>query len=326
MTATVGAASSAPTGPGATGTPPATLVADPRWDSLTVDLGTPVHYADFGGSGPVMVLVHGIASSHLNWMGIGPRLAENHRVFAVDLPGYGLSELRDPATVHNSQKYLDRFIDHVAGGQKVVLFGHSMGGLVSLLELAAHQDKVSQLILLAPAAPFPRRTALGPLLFPLLFAVLAPKRSAAIIRRSGTRLPTDKVVRQTLKRISAPTSTIAEDIVQAHIELVSHQRDQYDWVERALVESAGSIAATTTRRRKYRRMLQDLRVPTLLIHGTRDKLVPYKAGLWLHAQRPDWSWRPLRGIGHMAQMEDEDLVLDTVREWQLAQKYMGPVA
>mgnify|MGYP003622951893 CR=1 FL=1 len=293
------------------------------WESMTVDLGTPVHYADFGGSGPVMVLVHGIASSHLNWMGIGPELAGTHRVFAVDLPGYGLSPLgSDPATVQNSQKHLDRFIDHVARGAKVILFAHSMGGLVSLLEVAAHPQKVSQLVLLAPAAPFPRQVVARLAAFPLLFALLAPTRSAAVLRRGGARLDSDRVVRQALKRISAPTSSIPEDIVQAHIDLVNLQREKYDWVELALVESATSLVRTTARRRQYRRMLQGIPVPTLLMQGTRDRLVPYQAGLWLHKQRPDWAWRPLRGLGHMAQMENPELVLATVREWQLGQKYM----
>ena len=297
------------------------------WESKTVDLGTPVHYADFGGSGPVMVLVHGIASSHLNWMGIGPKLARTHRVYAVDLPGYGYSALGDGrATVYNSQDYLDRFIDHVSPGQAVVLFGHSMGGLVSLLEVAAQPHKVSQLILLAPAAPFPRRAVVGLMAFPFLFALLAPKRSAAILRRGGTRLPTDRVVREALRRISAPTSTIPEDIVQAHIDLVNMQREQYDWVERALIDSASSLVKTTTRRRQYRRMLLGIRTPTLLMHGTRDKLVPYQAGVWLHRQRPDWSWRPMHGLGHMAQMEDEEMVMTTIREWQLAQRYLGAAA
>ena len=317
---TAGVAAAPDTGSPAAGT------ATP-WDSQTVDLGTPVHYADFGGSGRVMVLVHGIASSHLNWMGIGPELARDHRVFAVDLPGYGLSALGDNrATVYNSQEYLDRFIDHVAPGQRVVVFGHSMGGLVSLLQTAAQPQKVAQLMLLAPAAPFPRRAVVGPMAFPVLFALLAPKRSAALLRRGGTRLDTDRVVREALRRISAPTSTIPEDIVRAHIDLVNLQRERYDWVERALIDSAASLARTTTRRRQYRRMLMGIRTPTLLMHGTRDKLVPYKAGVWLHHQRPDWSWRPLHGLGHMAQMEDQEMVMTTIREWQLAQLYVGAAA
>jgi len=230
--------------------------------------------------------------------------------------------------VQNSQKYLDRFIDLVAGGEKVIVFGHSMGGLVSLLEVAAHQEKVSQLILLAPAAPFPRQALARLMAFPLLFAMLAPGRSAAVLRRGGARLDTDRVVRQALKRISGPTSSIPEDIVQAHVDLLNLQREQYDWVELALIESAASLVRTTAHRRQYRRMLREIQVPTLLMQGTlmqgtRDRLVPFKAGLWLHQQRPDWAWRPLPGLGHMAQMEDPELVLTTVREWQLGQSYMA---
>ena len=43
--------------------------------SRTLDLGGPVHYLDFGGSGPTMVLVHGLGGSHLNWMWVGEKLA-----------------------------------------------------------------------------------------------------------------------------------------------------------------------------------------------------------------------------------------------------------
>ena len=126
------------------------------WESKTIDLGSPVHYADFGGSGPVMVLVHGIASSHLNWMGIGSDLARRAHVYAVDLPSYGLSP-RSPeaATVETSQAYLDRFIDVVSPHAPVILFGHSMGGLVTLMEAAARPQKVSRLVLMSPAAPSP---------------------------------------------------------------------------------------------------------------------------------------------------------------------------
>ena len=43
--------------------------------SRTIDLDGPVHYADFGGTGPTLVLVHGLGGSHVNWMAVGPALA-----------------------------------------------------------------------------------------------------------------------------------------------------------------------------------------------------------------------------------------------------------
>ena len=62
--------------------------------SATVDLGGPVHYVDFGGpaDGPVLVLVHGLGGSHLNWDLFAPLVREHARVLALDLPGFGRSE------------------------------------------------------------------------------------------------------------------------------------------------------------------------------------------------------------------------------------------
>ncbi|MFN2464340.1 MAG: alpha/beta fold hydrolase, partial [Candidatus Dormibacteria bacterium] len=160
----------------------AQLVPDAPWKSRTVDLGFPVHYADFGGSGQVMVLVHGIASSHLNWMGIGEQLARGYRVLAVDLPGYGLTmRSSEPATVETSQLFLDRFIDAVSPGAPAVLWGHSMGGLVAMMEASRCPRKVSHLVLLAPASPYPRRSLLAFMAVPFLAALLMPRRSAALM-------------------------------------------------------------------------------------------------------------------------------------------------
>jgi hypothetical protein len=50
--------------------------------SRLVDLGGPVHYLDFGGHGPTMVLVHGLGGSHVNWLAAGPLLARSARVVA----------------------------------------------------------------------------------------------------------------------------------------------------------------------------------------------------------------------------------------------------
>jgi pimeloyl-ACP methyl ester carboxylesterase len=57
--------------------------------SVTVDLDGPYHYADYGGDGPPMVLLHGIGGSHINWMLVAPKLAERFHVYALDLIGFG---------------------------------------------------------------------------------------------------------------------------------------------------------------------------------------------------------------------------------------------
>jgi pimeloyl-ACP methyl ester carboxylesterase len=297
-----------------TGTPPERAAA--AFKGATIDLGTPVHYADFGGDGPVMVLVHGIASSHLNWTTIAPQLAKRARVFAIDLPGYGLSRpAPEPAAVETSAKYLGRFIDAVSGGAPVTLFGHSMGGLVSILEAASRPEKTARLILMAPAAPVPLRGLIKPMALPFVFALAMPERSATLIRNRMARQDAERMVRRTMKLITGPRSTVPEDVMQAHIDLLLLQRRDHDWTARTLVESAGSLAKATSRRRVYQDMLQLVQAPTLLLHGTKDRLVPFGASRWLQRRRPNWTFQPMEGLGHMLQLEDPHWVLWTVNEW-----------
>jgi len=70
-----------------------------RW----VDLGVPVHYVDHGGpaEGPLLVLVHGLGGSSVNWAALAPLLAGTCRALALDLPGFGLTKAgRQPTTVN----------------------------------------------------------------------------------------------------------------------------------------------------------------------------------------------------------------------------------
>src|SRR5205823_5961848 len=134
-------------------------VAEHLGESSTIDLGGPVHSVDFGGPGgaPTVVLVHGLGGSHLNWDLLAPLLTPHVRVRALDLPGFGLSEPGDRrATVHANVAVLDRFLDQVVGGP-TVLVGNSMGGMISILEIARSPERVNGLVLLDAALPGPRR-------------------------------------------------------------------------------------------------------------------------------------------------------------------------
>src|SRR3954469_9741776 len=132
--------------------------------SETVDLGGPVHYVDYGGNpdGPVLVLVHGLGGSHLNWDLLAPQLTGQARVVALDLPGFGRSEPGGRRTsVPANVAVLGRFLDEVVK-EPAVLVGNSMGGMLSILTAGERPESVSGLVLLDPAIPGPRR-ALDPL-------------------------------------------------------------------------------------------------------------------------------------------------------------------
>src|SRR5688572_27076484 len=98
---------------------------------VTLDVHGPVNVADFGGEGPPMVLVHGLGGSHVNWVRLGPLLAERARVLAPDLPGFGYTPPKGRSvTVQANAQWLDRFIAEVIG-RPAILVGNSMGGLIS---------------------------------------------------------------------------------------------------------------------------------------------------------------------------------------------------
>src|SRR2546430_1919938 len=120
--------------------------------SRTIDLDGPVHYADFGGTGPTLVLVHGLGGSHVNWLAVAPALARGARVLALDLAGFGRTPLGErSADVHANRVLLDRFLDAVAAAP-AILIGNSMGGLLAMLEAARAPERVAGLVLVAAAA------------------------------------------------------------------------------------------------------------------------------------------------------------------------------
>src|SRR6185295_2680836 len=105
-------------------------------DRRIIDLGVPVHYIDFGGSGAPMVLVHGLGGSAINWLGVGPSLARRYRVLAPDLAGFGETPPVTGATgLAAQQNLLDRFLKSITAGPAIVV-GNSMGGLVAMMEAA----------------------------------------------------------------------------------------------------------------------------------------------------------------------------------------------
>ena len=107
------------------------------------DLDGPVHYIDFGGAGPAMLMVHGLGGNALNWMAVGPELAQRYHAIAIDLAGFGQTPLYDrSATVGANADLVQRFIAKVIG-EPVVLMGNSMGGHIAILVGADHADSVT---------------------------------------------------------------------------------------------------------------------------------------------------------------------------------------
>ena len=109
----------------------------------------------WGDEGPLVVLVHGITSSHLAFGLVGPALAADHRVVGVDLRGRGRSrELPPPYGMVAHAADVAAVIEAYGGGPAVVV-GHSMGGFVAVELARGYPMLVERLVLVDGGAPLP---------------------------------------------------------------------------------------------------------------------------------------------------------------------------
>jgi pimeloyl-ACP methyl ester carboxylesterase len=284
-------------------------------ESLTVDIDGPVHYADYGGSGPPLLLIHGLAGSYLNWMSVADRLAITHRVWALDLRGFGLTPLGrgQKATLEANQALIQGFLEQVVGGP-AILVGNSMGGRLSLQVAASRPDLVSRLVLVDPAAPNPTLGGVDGIVILAFAAMLAPA-AEPYMRRRVQRTGVERVLRTTLSICCEDPTRIPPHVYQAHLEMAQRRLEEMPWAERALVQAARSLLKLIFRPKAYNRVLPRVQAPTLVIHGARDRLVPLAAARELVRRRPDWQLEVLEGVGHVPMLETPDRFLLAINSY-----------
>jgi len=283
--------------------------------SLTIDLDGPYHFADYGGDGEPLVLAHGIGGSHINWMAVAPALAERHHVLAVDMVGFGLTPIAGRrADLPSQQRYLDRFISEVVGG-RTTLFGHSMGGLVAMLQAARSPASVERLVLVNPAVGVIRSSASAVPTWLMVAMGAYPSvggRIAGLVSRSRG---TDALVVDAFRRAFAPGNEIEQGLLKAHMELEARRATQ-------TTPYRGYIEAWRSMRNQravtdawVEDVLTRIHAPTLLLFGSVDPLIGRRWFDRLARLRPDWDLACLDGVGHDPQMEAPELFLDAVLRW-----------
>lgn len=280
----------------------------------TVDLDGPVHYADFGGDGRPIVLVHGLGGSHLNWLAVAPRLAAHGRVVALDLAGHGRTRsLGRTAMVADNRRLLGRFLDAVAG-EPAVLVGNSMGGYLALAEAAEEPAKVASLVLVNAAVPRAPRAAFDPRALAFFAGLTLPFVGEALIRRRARRGP-EQGVRDTLALCCVDASRIPRDVYDAHVELARERATYVPAVGRDFLEATRSLMGPLLSRRRFFAMVARIRSPALIIQGEQDRLVRVEAARALAAARPDWRLEVMEDVGHVPQLEAPARFLALVEPW-----------
>jgi pimeloyl-ACP methyl ester carboxylesterase len=280
----------------------------------TVDLDGPVHYADFGGSGRPIVLVHGLGGSHVNWLAVAPRLTAYGHVVALDLAGHGRTpSLGRTAHVGKNRVLLGRFLDAVVR-EPALLMGNSMGGYLSLAEAAAEPEKVSSLVLVNAALPIAPGARLDPRVAAVFFGMALPLIGGALMLRRARRGP-EQGVRDILALCCVDPSRVAREVVEAHVEMARERAKKARINSRDFLLAQRSLMALLMRRRRFYAMVKTIRAPALIVQGSHDRLVNVGSTRALAAVRPDWRLEVLEGVGHVPQLEAPDRFLAVVEPW-----------
>jgi pimeloyl-ACP methyl ester carboxylesterase len=286
------------------------------------DVDGPVHYIDYGGDGRPLLMVHGLGGNALNWMAVAPELANQYHAIAIDLAGFGQTPLyHRSATVGANAGLVHRFIETVIG-QPVALMGNSMGGHTSILEAAEHPEWVTECILVDPAVPVSRP---HPVMIGVAAAISIPGLAEVLFERRLRDLDPETLVRQTLALVCADASRVDPRIVEAHVQLTRERGHLGPQNSRAFIQASRSIGLRMAQPRFWRRV-QQVTAPTLVIHGSRDIVIPLAAARELVRRRPDWTLRVLEGVGHVPMIEAPEAFLAALSEWQASRITPEPAA
>lgn len=275
---------------------------------VTRDLG---HVMRWGDTGPRVLLVHGLDGSAANWMLVGSLLAEDHRVLAPDLPGFGRSPLGNHArTIRGHADHLARLLANDGVGLATTVVGNSLGGVIALALAERHPALVDGVVLVAPAVPRAGRARIDPSMVPAWLSSWLPGRGRAEVRRRQALHPTSRV-RHLLELCGVDVDALPDEVVTEMVD-VAATRDAEDH-GRAWTGTARSLLGWLVRRARFDRAAAAAPAARLLVTGSRDPVLPPSSFEHLLRRVPDWDHEVLHGVAHVPPLEAPELVADAVR-------------
>ncbi len=264
--------------------------------------GRRLHYLDTGEGDTACVLVHGMGGRWQHWLETIPALAEHSRVIAIDLPGFGQSELPAGGTSLNGFADAVAELARLLAIQRVVLIGHSMGGPIAVRFAARHPDLAAAVVLVAGAVyQFSSLLALRDV---ARFARERPRETAAIVLEIATAgLPAPAPLRKLVARSPVLRRLILSPYVLDPAALPAD-------VAALIVDGAGArgvFPAVRAIARSDPREGQDaVRCPILSLAADSDRIAPLQDTSALASDLPAARTVVLEGSGHMPMLERPD--------------------
>jgi len=269
----------------ATSSPPADV------SFKTVDLhGREVGYLG-GGSGPVLLLIHGMAGSCENWRDVIEPLARRHTVIAPDLPGHGMSAGGPGDYSLGSLASGLRDLLLALGHERATLVGHSLGGGIAMQFSYQFPEMVERLVLVASGG-------LGPEVSPILRAAALPGAELFIAATASTGQKVGGAIGRGLSAIGMKPAADFAEVARGYASLSEPRR------RKAFLATLRSVVGTEGQRvAASDRLYLAEEVPVLIVWGARDPIIPVRHGEDAHRTLPGSRLEIFDGAGHMPQLE-----------------------
>jgi pimeloyl-ACP methyl ester carboxylesterase len=246
------------------------------------------------GSGPLVVLLHGIAGSSTTWERVIPRLTAHYRVIAPDLLGHG--ESAKPRGDYSLGAYanLVRDLLGVLGEERGTIVGHSLGGGVAMQFAYQYPELCERLVLVSSGG-------LGREVHALLRAavlpgaeVVLPWLSAAVAGSIGTMV-------NTLGRLGFRESADLAETWRSFVSLKDPEaRRAFLQTVRSVIDFGGQRVSATDK------LYLAAGLPTLIVWGEQDPLIPVSHAYRAHDSIPGSRLEIFPGAGHFPYLDDPE--------------------
>ncbi len=257
---------------------------------VTVD-GSKIRYVKSGSSKRSLVFIHGLGASAERWEQVVPHFSKNFTVYVPDLIGFGLS---DKPNVDYTTEFFSNFVKSFLaslGLEKSTVIGSSLGGQIAVEYVTKNQQYVDKLVLVSPAGAMKQST---PALDAYVMAALYPDPSTA---------------KNAFEMMTGDNKQIPDGTVDEFVQRMRMPNAKFAFMSTLLgLKNAPEIST----------MLELIYVPTLIVWGSLDPVIPVKYAEYFVKKIRDCRFYQMENCGHTPYVENPSefskIVLDFLKQ------------
>jgi pimeloyl-ACP methyl ester carboxylesterase len=263
--------------------------------------GMQVHYKDEGPRNDPMpiVLLHGTSSSLHTWDGWADALKTQRRVIRFDLPAFGLT---GPSPDHNYsiENYASTVISILdkLGVEHCLLGGNSLGGYIAWATAVLYPQRIKQLVLV-DASGYPFKSDSVPIGFKIAQTPVLNTLMKEVLPRF--------LVKDSVENVFGDPTRVTPELVNRYFELTTRAGNRQALVERF----------KQTRPGEFSKRVSEIKIPTLILWGQRDHLIPAAIADRFHQDIATSTLVRFETLGHVPHEEDPLATVAALKDFLL---------